>query len=315
MSVAFKEICIIGAGVMGHGIAVVHALGGSKVSLCDLSNDALQKAASQIDAAFSTLLDGQAATSAEVESAKALISYTTDLAEALKSTDYIVEAITEDLEVKRGLFNKIVELAPSDAVLASNTSYLDIFPALPDALKARAFVVHWYTPPYIIDLVDVVPAPDVPEELNDKVFAYLESLGKKPVRLNRFISGYIANRVQMAIESEIFHLLDAGIASAADIDRSIREGLAMRLALFGQFKKIDYTGVKIVRDSHKLGAYVPPVAPTGSQALDEMVDAGHEGVSHGKGFYDYQDQSPIELFRQRDLNLMHLKRSLKSLKK
>ena len=244
-----------------------------------------------------------------------MIEYSTDLDEALATADYIVEAVTEDLEVKRLIFKRIEELAPKDAVVTSNTSYLDVFPALSEGLKTRTFVVHWYTPPYIIDLVDVVPAPNVPGALSDKLITYLEALGKKPVRLKKFIPGYIANRVQMAIESEIFHLLDAGIAEAAEIDESIREGLAMRLALFGQFKKIDYTGVKIVCDSHKLGAYVPPVPPTGSKALDKMVEDGHEGVSHGRGFYDYEGQSPIELFHERDMNLMAVKRALKPLKK
>ncbi|MCJ7872749.1 3-hydroxyacyl-CoA dehydrogenase family protein [Phaeobacter sp. J2-8] len=314
MSPTFENICIIGAGVMGHGIAVVHALGGSKVVLCDLSDEALEKAKSQIAGAFETLCEGQVATAADVARAQALITYSTDLDTALATTDYVVEAITEDLEVKRRIFSRIEALAPKDAVVTSNTSYLDIFPALPEGLRARAFVVHWYTPPYIIDLVDVVPAPEVPVALADKLMSYLTALGKKPVRLKKFIPGYIANRVQMAIESEIFHLLDAGIADAADIDESIREGLAMRLALFGQFKKIDYTGVKIVRDSHKLGAYVPPVLPTGSQALDKMVEDGHEGVSHGRGFYDYAGQSPIELFHERDMNLMAVKRALKPLK-
>jgi 3-hydroxybutyryl-CoA dehydrogenase len=308
----FKRAAILGAGLMGHGLAVVHAMGGCEVRLYDVMPSALDRARGQIAAALTTLGDAGAITAEDAAAATARISYHPGAARALDGADMVVEAIVENLEAKRRFYSEIETLVPKDAVFASNTSFLDIFPLVPASLADRCFIIHWYTPPYIVDLVDVVAGKAVPEALSLRVTAFLRGLGKEPVRLTTFISGYIANRIQMAIESEIFRLLDSGIASAADIDASIRHGLALRLALLGQFRKIDYTGLRVVRDSHKNRVYDPPVHPTGSRKLDEMLDRGHEGVLTGAGFYDYTGQDPTELFARRDRDLLALKAALKN---
>jgi len=309
----FKNVAIVGAGVMGHGIAVVYAVGGCTVLLYDVSEAALASAERQIAAALATLAQGKVVTGPEIDAARKRISYLRDLKRTLASADLVVEAIVENVEAKRKLYAEIAGLMSPTAVLASNTSYINIFPLLPASLKNRTLIVHWYTPPYIIDLVDVVPGVDVPSALTDRMVAFLSALGKQPVRLKKFVSGYLANRVQMAIESEIFKLLDSGVADAAEIDRSIRFGLALRLALFGQFKKIDFTGLRNVRDSHKGGFYDPPTKPTGSAQLDKLVEQGREGVLSGAGFYDYTGQSAGDLYRKRDLDLLALKAVVKAM--
>lgn len=306
----FKKVAVIGSGVMGHSIALVHALGGCDVVICDRSEEALKKADHLTLEAGKTLALGGLYKEADIKAAHARLSFSTDLAGALKDAEYIVEAIYESVEAKTDLFAQISKLAKPDAVLTSNTSYLDIFPLLPDDLKARTLIVHWYTPAYIIDLVDVIPAADVPAEVTDKVMTFLKAQGKTPVKLKKFIPGYIANRIQMAIESEIFHLLDESIADPQDIDLSIMDGLALRLALFGQFKKIDYTGIRLVRDSHNLGTYVPPTPPTASKALNELLEQGREGVSAGAGFYEYKDKAPADYYKDRDLALLALKKTI-----
>jgi 3-hydroxybutyryl-CoA dehydrogenase len=301
---------------MGHGIAVVHAIGGCSVTLYDLSSERLGSARRQIAGALKTLTEAGALSQADAQSAEQRISYEEDFDSAVAHADVVVECVTEDIEVKRALYLKIAGSAPATAILASNTSYLEIFPALPPALEARSFIVHWYTPPYIIDLVDIVPAPGTAPELAASLLRFIEDrLGKKPVLLKCFISGYLANRIQMAIESEAFRLLDAGVADVADIDRSISQGLGLRLALLGQFRKIDYTGLRVVRDSHRFGIYEPPKLPTGSRKLEQLVEKGQEGVLAGSGFYDYEGQSSSELFRKRDLDLLALKATMAELKK
>ena len=308
----FQKVAIIGAGVMGHSIALVHALGGCDVVICDRSEAALEKASHLTLEAGKTLALSGLYTEEDILTAHARLSFSTDLAQTLKGAEYIVEAIYESPEAKTTLFAQVSKLAEDDAVFTSNTSYLDIFPLLPENLKSRSLIVHWYTPSYIIDLVDVIPAPEVPASISDKVMTFLKAQGKTPIKLKKFIPGYIANRIQMAIESEIFHLLDAGIADPEDIDLSIMDGLAMRLALFGQFKKIDYTGIRLVRDSHNLGTYVPPVPPTASKALDTLLEEGREGVGAGAGFYDYKDKSASEYYKDRDLALLELKKTILS---
>jgi 3-hydroxybutyryl-CoA dehydrogenase len=311
----FNEIAILGAGLMGHGLAVVHALGGCKVRLYDIDPKALANAETQIASALKTLTDAKAITVEEAKAAAAHIAYYADPAAALKDCDMVVEAIVEDMEVKRKFYAEIEHLIPTQAVFASNTSYLDIFAALPKSLRGRSFILHWYTPAYIVDLVDVIAGEAVPEELTARVISFIEGLGKKPVRLKKFISGYIANRIQMAIESEIFRLLDSGVADVEAIDTSIRHGLALRLAILGQFRKIDYTGLRVVRDSHKTRVYDPPTHPTGARKLDELLGQGHTGVATGQGFYSYEGREPAQLYRQRDLDLLALKATMKSLER
>src|SRR5260221_4492325 len=267
----FNKIAILGAGLMGHGLAVVHALGGCGVRLYDIAPQALANAETQIASALQTLTDAKAITGDQAKAAASRIKYRSDLAAALQGCDMVVEAIVEDMEVKRRYYGEIENLIPPHAVFASNPSYLDIFQCLPQSLRERSFILHWYTPPYIVDLVDVVAGEAVPEALTARVISFIEGLGKKPVRLKKFISGYIANRIQMAIEGEIFRLLDSGVADVEAIDTSIRHGLALRLAILGQFRKIDYTGLRVVRDSHKNRVYDPPTHPTGARKLDELL--------------------------------------------
>ena len=308
----FRNVAILGAGLMGHGLAIVHALGGCRVRLYDIAPAALASAETQIAAALRTLTEARAITGAEATDAQQRISYGRDLSMALAGSDMVVEAIVEDMAVKQHFYAEIAGRIPPGAVFASNTSYLNIFPAVPKDLQERCFIIHWYTPPYIVDLVDVVAGEAVPEALTQRVTGFLRGLGKQPVRLKKFVSGYIANRIQMAIESEIFSLLDKGVAEVEDIDTSIRHGLALRLAILGQFRKIDYTGLRVVRDSHKSRVYDPPVHPTGSVRLDTLLAQGHEGVAKGAGFYDYTGKSAIDLYRKRDLDLLALKAAVKA---
>ncbi len=303
----FENVAVIGAGLMGHGLALVYALGGCRVTLHDVSDERVQAASVQIVDAAETLAAAGAITESEAETAPHRVTPCRSLEDALANADLVVEAIVENAEAKRALYAEAATLAPAHAVLASNTSFLDIFPHLPARFEDRAFIVHWYTPPYIIDLVDVVPAPGVPEELTRQLTGFLHSLDKKPVVLKRFVAGYLANRIQFAIENEAFRLVDEGIADVESVDESIRHGLALRLALLGQFKKLDYTGLRVVRDVHREGFYEPPPSGTASGLLDRLVDSGHEGVTSGRGFYDYRGRQPAELFRERDRALLALK--------
>lgn len=302
----FDNVAVIGAGLMGHGLALVHALGGCRVKLHDVSEEQLEAAKTRIAGAARTLVEGKAISPAEAEAAPTRVAYCSALEDALADADLVVEAIVENAEAKHALYATLAGCTPAHAVLASNTSFLDIFPLLPSTFKDRAFIAHWYTPPYIIDLVDVVPAPGTPDKLTERMTGFLVSLGKRPVVLKRFVPGYLANRIQFAIENEAFRLVDEGIADVESVDDSIRHGLALRLALFGQFRKLDYTGLRVVRDVHREGFYEPP-AGGAAGLLDRLVEAGHEGVTSGRGFYDYRGRPPAALFRDRDRALLALK--------
>ncbi len=307
---AYSNVAVIGAGVMGHAIALVHAIGGCNVILQDRSPDALSWAEARLRDLIPELARFGLISPDQADVVAARIAYENDLAAAIADADLVVEAIIEDVAAKRALYAELASLMNSRTTLASNTSFLDVFPLLPEALKPRSLIVHWYTPPYLIDLVDVVPAPDSPAEITEQMVTFLRDLGKKPVKLKKFVPGYIANNVQMAIESEIFRLLDTGVADVAEIDDAVRFGLAQRLCLMGQFKKIDYTGLKVVRDIHAAGIYDPPKKPTGTNTLDQLLAQGASGLLAGKGFYDYGDEPAASYLTRRDIRLLRLKSAL-----
>jgi 3-hydroxybutyryl-CoA dehydrogenase len=306
---AFGQVTIVGSGLLGHAIGLVHALGGCRVTLHDLDEATLDQALELARLAGDVLVEVGAHDRKSVDNALQQMATEVDLAKALQGADLIVEAITEKADAKREIFARIDQHAPQQAIIASNTSYLDIFPLLPERRRSRALIVHWYTPPYAIDLVDVVKGPQTEPGLAEAMCSFLRGLGKNPILLPEFLSGYIANRIQTAISLEAFHLIDSGLATAEMIDTAIKYGLAERLALLGHLKRIDFTGLKVTQLNLANKAYSPPALRGRSDAVDRLVCEGKLGVATGQGFYDY-DETSTELLRNRDRKLFALKHAL-----
>ncbi len=295
---------------MGHALALVHALGGCTVTLHDADAGVLTRAPGLIDAALKTLREGGAVTGADARATRARISPTPGLAAALSGADLVVEAVVEKPEVKRAVFADIDRHAPRDAILASNTSYLDIFPLVPEARRPRTAIAHWYTPPYIVDLVDLVPGPETRAGTVAMLHRLYRGFGKAPLVFERMIPGYIANRLQAALNLECLRMIDAGWVGAEAIDHSIRHGLALRLALLGHMRKMDFTGLEMVRNGLAGGTFDPAPATGRSATLDGLIARGRTGVAAGAGFYDYPGTDPAPHYRARDLNLLSLKTAL-----
>lgn len=308
-----ERVAVVGAGTMGHALALVHALGGCAVKLQDIDTATLGRAMPLIEAALETLVEAGGLTTDDATRAKARVSLESDLAAAIGDADLVVEAVAESADIKRTLFSQIDAAAPEAAILASNTSYLDVFPLLPARRLARSLIAHWYTPPYIVDLVDLVPGPETQPEVVEQIRQLYADLGKEPLVFKQMIPGYIANRIQAAIGLEVFRMLDEGWVTAEDVDRSIHHGLCLRFALMGVLKKADYSGLELVQQSLTNRTYTPP-EPTGRSAtLDRLIAEGRTGVMTGAGFYDYGIQSAEALFRERDLKLLKLKRALRTI--
>ena len=171
------------------------------------------------------------------------------VAETLERAELIVEAITEQPEAKRALYAEIDALAPTDAIIASNTSALDIFPLVPERRQPRTLIAHWYSPPYLVDLCDIVGSERT-DPASDRHGACdrCRRWARSPVVMKKFIPGYIANRVQGAIWLEVTMLLDEGYATAADIDDAIIHGLALRMPILGHLAKADFMGLMLIYD-------------------------------------------------------------------
>ena len=308
-----ETVAMIGAGTMGHALALVHALGGCRVRLYDADGAARERAPVLIDGALATLTEAGAIEAVEAAEAMSRIETVADITDAVGDADLVVEAVIENTDVKRAVFAEIDAAAPAETIIASNTSHLDVFPLVPSGRQEHCLIAHWYTPPYIVDLVDLAPGPDTTPEVMEAMRALYAGFDKHPIVFERFVSGYIANRLQAAMNLEIFRLLDEGKASVRDIDGSIRHGLALRLAVLGQLEKADHTGLEMMQRALANRTYVP-LQPTGrSKTLDQLIESGRTGVMAGAGFYDYGDASPAELFRRRDIKLLRLKKALQDI--
>ncbi len=306
----YKSVAIIGAGTMGHALGLVHALAGCNVRLYDNSSQKIREADQNIGRALETLVEAKEISTHEVAAVQDKIDCVDSLEGAVFDADLIIEAISEDAALKQTLYRSLADIMSPSSTLASNTSFLDVFPLIPDSLQNRAMIVHWYSPPYIIDLVDVVPGPVCDSNNTRQMVDFLNSMAKRPIVFKKFLPGYIANRIQGAINQEVFSLIDQEIVSPEDIDCSIIHGLALRLATMGHVQKLDYTGLDIVQSVFAARSKEKGVPDANCRTLDKLVADGAVGVQSGRGFYEYEGQQVDELFRKRDLNLLKLRRQL-----
>jgi 3-hydroxybutyryl-CoA dehydrogenase len=309
-----SEIAIIGAGIMGHGIALVFALGGHAVRLTDSRPETLEDARPLMRSALETLAEaGEVDASWTPHRLDEAVRISSTLEETVRGADVVIEAITESPDAKRALFGQLDALIADETILASNTSHLDVFPLIPAGRQAQALIAHWYTPPYLIDLVDIVPGPQTDPALVERMRDIVAGLGQVPIVLRAFVPGYVANRIQSAITLEVFRLLDEGVATAREIDDAIIHGLALRIPILGHLAKADFTGLDLVRHALANRTYVPPEPRGRSDTLEALLAEGRRGVISGRGFFDWGGRSPSELFRERDRRLLALKRALREI--
>lgn len=306
-------IAVLGAGTMGHALALVFAMGGHRVRLTDSNPATLAAAPGLMRAARATLAEGGEAPSGfDAAALDRAVSTHASLAEAIEGAAIVVEAIVERTDAKRALYAELDRLLPDDVILASNTSYLDVFALIPPRRQKRALIAHWYTPPYLVDLVDLVRGPETDPAVVETVHALVTALGKEPVLFNSFISGYVANRLQSALTLEVNRLLDEGICTPEQIDRSIIHGLALRLPVLGHVMKADFTGLPMLQLAVANRTYIPPEPKGESPTLDRLVAAGRTGAMSGRGYFDWGGRSPEELFRARDRKLIAIRKAMRS---
>lgn len=308
------RVAVLGAGHMGHGLALVFALGGHAVTLTDTNAATLAQSGTLMAAALGTLREAGEVDAAWTDARlAAAIRRCPTLAETVQDAELIVEAIIEQPEAKRALFAELDALAPDRAILASNTSYLDVFPLVPARRQARTLIAHWYTPPYLVDLCDIVGSAHTDPAVIATVRDLVAAMGKVPVVMGRFIPGYIANRIQSAIALEVNRLLDEGYATPRDIDDAVIHGLALRIPILGHMAKADFTGLPLLQAALANRTYAPPPVRGNSATLDALLAEGRTGVMSGRGYLDWGGRSPDELFRERDRKLLALKRALRAI--
>jgi 3-hydroxybutyryl-CoA dehydrogenase len=291
---------------MGHALALVFALGGHEVRLTDSSPAALERAQELMETALATLVQfGEAPAERTPAWLRGAVSRRDSLAQSVADAELIVEAIVEQADAKRALYAELDTVAPGDAIWASNTSYLDVFPLIPEGRQRRAMITHWYTPPYLVDLCDVVPGPACDPTIAERVRCMIADMGKVPIVMRKFVPGYVANRVQSAIQTEVLKLLDEGVGTAAEIDAAIIHGIALRLPILGILAKADFSGLQVGYDAARSRGSAPP------KVVADLVESGKTGVLSGGGFYDWSQRAPAEWFQDRDRRLAELKQAMR----
>jgi 3-hydroxybutyryl-CoA dehydrogenase len=282
-----QTIAVIGAGIMGHGIAQEFAVAGRNVRLTDASEPALWAAREHIE--------GNLGDSAEAQAAVRRIAFLTSLEEALEGVDYVVEAVSERLPLKQELFAIFDRATPRHAILSSNTSSF-----MPSQLSGsttrpdKVLVTHYFNPPHVVPLVEVVRGPETSQETIDTVHSLYEQMGKAPVVVEKERLGFIGNRLQFALFREALALVDDGVATIEDIDTVIHTSIGRRWSVAGIFEVFDLAGLDTVLAVAY--ALLPDLSntTTPSPILEDLVANGNLGIKSGKGFYDWPQEQGDE---------------------
>lgn len=306
------RVAVVGAGLMGHGIALVWAMGGHTVRITDTHAPTLERAPGLMAKALATLAAHGENKGMEPAALAQRVTCHADLAECVEGAELVVEAIIEQPGAKRDLYARLEALLPAGATLASNTSYLDVFPLMPASLLGRAMIAHWYTPPYLVDLVDLVPSAELEPGRLEAVQGALAAMGQKPVVMKRFIPGYIANRIQATVQNEVQWLIDNGYADARTVDEAVVHGIALRMPIVGVMAKADFTGLPLLQHTFRNRMYAPPEPFDASPSMDALIAAGATGVMSGRGYYEWEGE-PAALFEERDRRLIALKQALRGI--
>ena len=298
------RIAIIGAGLMGHGIAQIFAINGHPVSLLDMTDELLAKAVANVRANLTLLAKNGIGKQENVEGAVARIKITRDLKEALSGARFVVEAVAEQLELKQKLFQEMDEICSEDAILATNTSVISITEIAARA-KGRKRIVgtHFWNPPYLIPLVEVVPGSDTSPRTVDSTYDLLKSVGKHPVKVKKDVPGFVGNRLQHALWREAISIVDQGIADAATVDEVIRNSFGIRLPVLGPLETADMVGLDLTLQIHNYILKYIERSTEPAPILKQKVEKGELGFKTGRGFQEW-DQESIQRSRSQLLEYL-----------
>lgn len=294
-----QNVSIIGAGLMGCGIAQVFAsCSDYRVTTFDTyvsGADVLARIRGNLESFVSKGLMSEEAVTALLDR----INHSETMAEAVSDADLVVECIPEQMDLKQNLFCELETLCKAETIFATNTSVMSITQIASKAQTRNRIVgTHFWNPPYLIPLVEVIKSDDTDESVMDTTMDVLKKVGKHPVRVNMDVPGFLANRLQHALWREAISIVEKGIADAATVDEAIRMGFGLRLPILGPMENADMVGNDLVLAIHN---YILPHlenSPKPSPLLQERVDKGELGFKSGKGFQVWNSEK-IEESRKR----------------
>lgn len=314
---ARDHVVVVGAGMMGSGIAAMGALAGHKVTLVDTSMERAEMGREKAIACIRLRRDNELATAEEAEKALGNLFCDCDTAHAVENAFLVVEAIIEKLEAKQVLFKQLDELLPPEVPICSNTSGLRIteISALCEKHPERTVTTHFWLPAHLVPLVEVVMGDKTDEAVAVQVRDELKKWKKSPVLVRKDLPGQLANRVFQAIIRESIDIVASGLATAEDVDTAIAAGMAMRFPVWGPLMHLDAIGTNLGLSVQET---VLPSICAEKQAntyIKEMVANGNLGAKTGTGFYDWNERSIDEAMAKRDAFIIETCKVLNKLEK
>ena len=287
-----QQMAVIGAGLMGHGIALTLARAGQYVTISDPHAETLKSAPKRISDSLKVL----GADEAEIARALKMIELCSSIGSAVRNADFVFEAAPEKLDLKRQIFAEVEEHAPDHAVLASNTSVIQITRIMEGLkLRERALGTHWWNPPHLIPLVEVIKTEWTDGDVARRMYALLESAGKTPVIVEKDVPGFIGNRLQHALWREAVSLVERGICDAGAVDTVVKSCFGRRLAVLGPLENADLVGTDLTLDIHENVLFDLESRQGPSPYLEQLVRDGKLGMKTGEGFRKWTETEANEV--------------------
>lgn len=283
---AINKITVLGSGVMGHGIAQVSAMAGYTVTLRDIEQSFLDKAVEKIKWSLNKLVEKQKLSQSDADAIFARIIPRVDLKESLKDADLLIEAVPEDMNLKKKVYAEIDGLAEQKTLYASNTSTLPITDMAALTSRPDRFIgLHFFNPPQLMPLVEVIPGNNTNKDMVDMAMDFCKKVGKQPVLCQKDVPGFIVNRVFIPLVHEAAHSMDRDDVKMTQIDSAVKFRLSLPM---GIFELADYTGIDVIHkattEMHTRDAKVINPHPT----IKRLFEEKSLGQKTGRGFYEYK---------------------------
>lgn len=296
------NISVLGAGLMGHGIALTFAKAGHQVKVYDPFTESLDVLHHRIAAS----LEAMGISEEGAKAALGRVQAAPEIAACVSEADFVFEAAPEKPELKKALFKDVEAHAPRSAVFASNTSVIPITTIMSDLTdKARAIGTHWWNPPHMIPLVEVIRTEWTSETTVVETINLLDAVGKTPVRVEKDVAGFIGNRLQHAMWREAIYLVESGVCTAEAVDQVVNASFGRRLSVLGPLANADLVGTDLTLDIHENVLADLDNRPAPSPYLRALVDGGKLGMKSGEGFMSW---APEEADEVRKRVAAHLRR-------
>jgi 3-hydroxybutyryl-CoA dehydrogenase len=291
---------------MGPGIAQTFAQHHYPVTVWSKVPEEHERAIRVVKASLEAFVQHDMFLQAEIGPTLKRLTFTTDLEAAVRGADLIIECVVENLKIKGDLFQQLDILCKDDVLIASNTSFLNIFQVTSERRQSRTIIAHWFAPPQILPLVEVVRGPKTSDYVVNTIIEFLKEVGKIPILMNKFVPGFAINRLLRIMGREIFFLLDNGYITADQLDLAVKASIAPRMMVLGLVRRYDFTGLDLSARNLENPDFLEPPLDNRPRSLFDLVEQGHLGVKTGRGFYDYSGRSLEDILKERDDKLLRV---------